>query len=249
MLNISAAPQIKSSADNPITISDSGSGKPQGPETEEFAKVLQREVSETTSKRETNNAATTPDSSESTTSPADSDTVSTATTDASGTNSLINNLFIEAANTYTADQSLLPLDPTSNPDTLTTTSILSMALSTLSQNAFIPQDNELATSPTLLTSQMLQQKLAQTASATSNLTYSPNDFWQSMDTADSAAYGKLLPFPSETSETIQINTGESIFSAPNEPISTQAFGLSNITSVTPLNTTPQNAQVDLPVGH
>ena len=254
MLNISAAPQIKSSADNPISLSGSGSGNKQEPATEEFAKVLQREVSETTSKRETNNTATTSESSENTTSPEDSETASAATTDTPNTPStdnLIHSLFREATevtSTDAADQSLLSFDLTSNPDALTTTSILSMASSTLTQNPLIPQDNEQATGPALLASQMLQQRFTQTTSATNNLTYSPDDFWQSLDMADSAAYGKFLPFSSEMNETIQINTGESIFSAPNEPIATQSFGLSNAPSITSLNTTPQNVQVDLPVG-
>ena len=253
MLNISTAPQIKSSTDNPIALngSGSGSGNKQESATEEFAKVLQREVSETTSKRETNHTATTSESSENTTSPEDSETASSATTDTPSTDNLIHSLFIEATRvtgTDAADQSLLLSAPTSNLDTLTTTSMLSAASSTLAQNSLIPLDNEQATGPASLVNQILQQRFTQTTSATNNLTYSPDDLWQSLDMADSAAYGKLLPFSSEMSAAIQINTGESIFSAPNESIATQSFGLSSTPSVTSMNTTPQNVQVDLPVG-
>lgn len=251
MLNISAAPQIKSSTDNPIALNSSGSSDKQEPATEEFAKVLQREVSETTSKREPNNTAQTSKPSENTTSPEDSETALAATTDIPNTNNIIHSLFIEATEvtgTYAADQSSLPFDSTANLDTLTTTSMLSMASSTLAQNPLITQDNEQVTGSASPVNQMLQQRFTQTTSATNNLTYSPDDLWQSLDMADSAAYGKFLPFSSEMSETIQINTGESIFSAPNEPISTQSFGLSSTPSVTSLNTTPQNVQVDLPMG-
>ncbi|MBA3756045.1 MAG: flagellar hook-length control protein FliK [Nitrosomonas sp.] len=254
MLNISAAPQIKSSTDNPIALSGSGSGDKQEPATEEFAKVLQREVSETTNKRETNNIVTTSESSENTTSPEDSETAAATTTDTPNTPStdnLIHSLFMEATRatgTDTADRLLLPLDPTSNPGTLMATSMLSVASSTLAQNPLIPQDNKQATGPASLVNQILQQRFTQTTSATNNLTYSPDDLWQSLDMADSAAYGKLLPFSSEMSETIQINTGESIFSTPNESIATQSFGLSSTSSVTSMNTPSQNVQVDLPVG-
>lgn len=251
MLNISAAPQIKSSTDNPIALSSSGSGNKQEPTTEEFAQVLQREVSETTSKCETNHTASTSKSSENTTSPEDSETASSATTDTPntpGTDNLIHSLFIEATRvTDTADQSLLPSAPTSNLDTLTTASMLSGASFTLAQNSLIPQDNEQATGPASFVNQILQQRFTQTTSATNNLTYSPDDLWQSLGMADSAAYGKLLPFSSEMSETIQINTGESIFSAPNESIATQSFGLSSTSSTTSMNTAPQNVQVNLPM--
>ena len=90
MLNISAAPQIKSSVDSPTAISGLGSDNPQEPQTEQFAKVLQREVSETTDKRK--NADTTSDSLENTIPPADSNTVSTAIMDAASTNYPINTI-------------------------------------------------------------------------------------------------------------------------------------------------------------
>ncbi len=258
MLNISAAPQIKSATDNPIALNGSGSGNKQEPATEEFAKVLQREVSETASKRETNDTAPTAESSENTASPENSEAASATTTDTPtntpntpSTDNLIHSLFIEATEAtgpYVTDPSLLLFDPTSNPDTLTATSLLSGSSSTLTQNPSMTQDNKQTTGPALLVSQMLQQRFTQTTSATNNLTYSPDNLWQSLDMADSAAYGKFLPFSSEMSEIMPISTGESLFSAPNEPIAPQSFGLSSTPSVTSLSTAPQNVQVDLPVG-
>lgn len=248
MLNISAAPQIKSSTDNPILVNNAESGNTQEPATEEFSKVLEREVSETANKRETNNTATTSESSEKTNSPEDDATTSTTTTDTAGTHNLISRLFFEATNsTYAADQLLPPFDPT-NPDMLTATPIMPMALSTSLQNSLIPQDNKLATGPSPLAGQLLQQKLAQATAAENNLTYALDDFWQSVEAADSAIDGKFLPFSSEMSDAILANTGETIFSVSNESVSTQSFGLSSTTATTPLNTTPPNVQVDLPVG-
>jgi flagellar hook-length control protein FliK len=132
---------------------------------------------------------------------------------------------------------------------LTATSILPTALSPLSQGTLIPQDNKPATDPALLVNQMLQQKFAQPTLAASNLTYSPNDFWQSMEIAESAAYDKFLPLSSERSDAMQINTGEAVFPVSHESISAQPFSLSNAAPATSLNTAaPQNIQVDLPVG-
>lgn len=274
MLNMSAALQIKSSTGNPILTGSPEPGNTREPATEEFSKVLKREVSGTDSKRETSTpatatdskrktstpvtasdskretsaSATTSESSEKTTLPTDDDTTSVAATDTSCAHNLISKLFFEATNsTYAADQLLPPFDPTSS-GILTATPIIPMALSTSPQNAFIPQDSKLATSPALLTGQMLQQKMAQATAAESNLTYALDDFWQSVGTADSAIDGKLLPFSSEMSDAIQATTEETIFSVSNESVSTQPLGLSNTTTTTPLNTTPQNVQVDLPVG-
>jgi len=257
MLNISTALQIKSSTDNPISMASSGSASTKEPVTEEFGKVLEREVSEATSKRETNNTSSAPESSESTIPPEDASNniaataAPTAPTDISGATSIVANLFLDtAASAYKADQSLRSLDPASNPNTVTTISILPVTSVTLPQNPLIPQDNEQATGPTLLpVSQMTQQRSTQIASATSNFTYSPSNFWQSLDTADSAADGKFLPFSSEISEAIQINAGESIFSAPEESISAQSLSITSATSAASLNTaTPQDVNVDLPVG-
>jgi len=257
MLNISTALQIKSSTDNPISMASSGSASTKEPVTEEFGKVLEREVSEATSKRETNNTSSAPESSESTIPPEDASNniaataAPTAPTDISGATSIVANLFLDtAASAYKADQSLRSLDPASNPNTVTTISILPVTSVTLPQNPLIPQDNEQATGPTLLpVSQMTQQRSTQIASATSNFTYSPSNFWQSLGTADSAADGKFLPFSSEISEAIQINAGESIFSAPEESISAQSLSITSATSAASLNTaTPQDVNVDLPVG-
>lgn len=245
MLNISAAPQIKSSVDNPTAISGLGSDNPQEPQTEEFAKVLQREVSETTDKQK--NVDTTSNSSGNTIPPANSDTVPATPVDVASTNNPISNLFIEAANAYTADLPL-PSQDLASSNTLIATAILPPTLSASSQNFLFPQDNKQTASPGLLNGGMLQQRFAQTISVTSNFIYSPNEFWQSLDKADFAAFGEFLPFSSGINEAIEIDTEESIFSAHNESLSTKSFGLSNIPSASLPNTAPQNVQIDIPVG-
>lgn len=249
MLNISAAPQIKSSAESPIMISGSEAGNTQQSSTEEFVKILERGVSEMTRKRETNHAAhktAIAESSENAASSEEGDAAPAAITHASDTHHSINNGFIDAANPYPVNSLSFPLESVPSPDTLVTTSFLPARLSALTSNSLMHHDNELATSQALLTNQLLQQRFAQTITA-SDFTYSTNDFWQAFDAADSAAYGKLLPFSSEMSEAIPINIRESIFSGFNESIPT-SLGLSHTASAAPLNTTLQNVQVDLPVG-
>lgn len=257
LLNISVAPapQIKSSADNSSAMINSGSGSTKDSDTEGFGKVLEREVSETTSKHETNKAPTATEPSENTKSLEDSSTTAasiaetTVTTDTTGTNNIINNLFIDIAIANKTDQPLLLLDPVLNPAMVTTTSILPTAISTLPQNTLIPQDNEQLTGSMLLSgNQLLQQRFAQINSTASNSIYSPGDLWQALDTAESAAYGKFLSIASEIGEAIQVNTEASMFSISDEPISSPSLGLSSTTSVASLNTTQQDVSVDLPVG-
>ncbi|MEK6595882.1 MAG: hypothetical protein AABZ18_05115, partial [Pseudomonadota bacterium] len=266
MLNISIAPQIKSSTDNPAAMASSGSVSTKEPVTEEFGKILEREVSEAPDKHETNNASSKPEPSESALTPEDTghiamtaDTTTTATTaitaitaitDISGASGMVASLLLEtAASPYKPDQSLLALDPASNPDTVVAAPILPVISPILFQNPVIPQDNEqVAGAMPLPVNLLLQQRPAPLTAVASNLTYSPANLWQSLDMADSAVYGKILPFSSEMSEAIQINTGESIFPAPEESVSAQPFSLNSATSTASLNTAPQDISVDLPVG-
>ena len=257
MLNISVAPQIKSSAENPVAMINSGSTGTKEPVVEEFGKVLEREVSEATDKQEANNTSNKkehPDSaasSEDTVKDTDTATATalTVATATNGANSFIQNLLSNAGSTYKTDQLLSAMDFVLNPDTMTTTPTVAQALLTSTQNALVPLEGEQIAGSTIPTSnQLLQQKLAQPNLVASSSTFLSNNVWQALDAADSAAYGKFLPFSSEMNEAIQVNTGESIFSTHGESVSSQPFSLSNSASGVPLNTTLQDIHVDLPVG-
>ena len=259
MLNISVAPQIKSSAENPIAMISSGSTGAKEPAAEEFGKVLEREVSEATDKHETNNTSNTKEHSGSAASSEDTvkdkdtgkdtDTTTTVATATDDANSFIQNLLSNAGGVYKTDPALSTRDSALNPDAMIATSAVPLAITTPSQNALIPLNGEQITGSAIPSSnQLLQQKLAQLNLVTSSSTALPNDIWQSLDAAESAAYGKFLPFSSEMNEAIQVNTGESIFSTHGESISSQPFSLSNSASGVPLNTTLQDIHVDLPVG-
>ena len=259
MLNISVAPQIKSSAENPVAMINSGSTGTKEPVVEEFGKVLEREVSEATDKQEANNTSNKKEHSDSAASSEDTvkdtDTATatatalTVATATNGTNSFIQNLLSNAGGAYKTDQSLGTMDSVLNPDAMTATSTMPLALPPSTQNALVPLDGEQIAGSTIPTSnQLLQQKLAQSNLVASSSTFLSNNVWQALDAADSAAYGKFLPFSSEMNEAIQVNTGESIFSTHGESISSQPFSLSNSASGVPLNTTLQDIHVDLPVG-
>lgn len=257
MLNISVAPQIKSSAENPVAMINSGSTGTKEPVVEEFGKVLEREVSEATDKQEANNTSNKKEHSDSAASSedtvkdtdTDTDTALTVATATNGTNSFIQNLLSNAGGAYKTDQSLGTMDSVLNPDAMTATSTMPLALPPSTQNALVPLDGEQIAGSTIPTSnQLLQQKLAQPNLVASSSTFLSNNVWQALDAADSAAYGKFLPFSSEMNEAIQVNTGESIFSTHGESISSQPFSLSNSASGVPLNTTLQDIHVDLPVG-
>lgn len=263
MLNISVAPQIKSSAENSVAMINSGSTGLKEPVAEEFGKVLEREVSEATDKQDKNNASSAKEHSSSATSleetvkdtdkGKDTDTAAIAAsivaTTTNGANSFIQNLLSNTSSAYKTDQSLSAMDSVLNPDAMTATPILPLAWLQSTQNALPSQDGEQITGSAIpISNQLLQQRFAQPNLAASSSTFLSNNAWQTLDAADSAAYGKFLPFSSEMNEAIQVNTGESIFSTQGETISSQPFSLSNSASGVPLNTTLQDIHVDLPVG-
>lgn len=249
MLNISIAPQIKSSSETPAAMLNSGSSGTKEPVVEEFGKVLEREVSEATNQRETNNTAHEQENSESAT-PAESVDENTAQTVAvtpDGTNSFIRNLLIDADNDYRAGQAMQSMNSAFNPDAAGTTSIPPPVWS---QNILMPQDGEQMPGPmTSLASQLLQQRQVQPNLGMGGFAAVSNNVWQSLNTADSAAYGNFLPFSSGISEILPGDAGESIFSVHDElSISSQPFSLVNTASSTSLSAVPQDIQVELPVG-
>lgn len=254
MLNLSVAPQIKSSAENPVAMINSGSTGAKEPIAEEFGKVLEREVSETADKHETNNPSNTKEHSDSAASSEDTDketdTATVVATTKDDANSFIQNLLSSAGSAYKTGPALSAMDSALNPDVMTASSAVPLTMAASSQNALTPLDGEQIAGSTIpLSNQLLQQKLAQLNLGTSSSAVLPNDIWQSLDTADSATYGKFLPFSAEMNEASQVsNTGGSIFSTHGESTSLQSFNLSNSASFTSQNTGLQDTRVDLPVG-
>ncbi|MCE7913517.1 MAG: flagellar hook-length control protein FliK [Nitrosomonas sp. PRO4] len=247
-INITAAPQVNSSTDSPVMINNAASVDTHQPSSEEFAKVLEREVSGSTNKSEANaTTAATAESSEKEALPNSDNPVVNVPADTSSMHTQANNLFI---NLTVAEQ--LPIhSSTIDPGTSIVAAITPAGLSTLPQNTFIPQDGKLVTNPVFLTNQVLQQKIAQTTALTSplasNFTFSSDDFWQSLDMADSAAPGKSFPLPIEGSDAFHANTKETLFPVAPESIAPQSSSLTHSTSTSSLYTGPQSVQVDLPV--
>lgn len=188
MLNISVAPQIKSSAENSVAMINSGSAGLKEPVAEEFGKVLEREVSEATDKQDKNNASSTKEHSSSATSleetvkdtdrGKDTDTAAIAAsivaTTTNGANSFIQNLLSNTSSAYRTDQSLSAVDSVLNPDAMTATPILPLAWLQSTQNALPSQDGEQITGSAIpISNQLLQQRLAQPNLAASSSTFCP----------------------------------------------------------------------------
>lgn len=250
MLDISIAPQIKSSAEKPVATISSGSTGAKEPITEEFGKVLEREVSEATSQRETDDNASAPQEySESALSLENTDTIPAVATTTDGVNSFMQDLLTNTDSVYKTDQSLFARDSVLSTDAMTATSAVPLVLPISSQDALISLEGEQITGSTILISnQLLQQKPAQPSLVAGISTSLSDNLWQSVDTADSAAYGEFLPFSSEMSEDIQMNARDSILSTHDESISSRSFSQSNSLFATSLNTPSQDVHIDLPVG-
>ncbi|MBY0474574.1 MAG: flagellar hook-length control protein FliK [Nitrosomonas sp.] len=252
MLNISVAPQINSSAENNIAVPiNSSSSEANESDSEEFGTVLQREVSEAANKHEKNSTSATKEHSDSAVSPEDSDddanTISTVPeaviTD--GTANFIQTLLNNSTHQITVNLSQAPVESILDPNAKTGLSNMPQISTTIFTNSLIPQDGDLTPgSMAPMLNPMLQQKLTQPNLITNDYFSLPNNIWQSLNEADSAVDGNLLSFSSEMSAITQNPLVESIFSARNEPFTSQSFSLTGTSTV---NTVPQDIHVDLPI--
>lgn len=252
MLSISVAPQINSSAENniavPINSSSSGANESDG---EEFGTVLQREVSEAANKDEKNSTSATKERSDSPSSPEDSDDDTNAISTVpeavitDGTANFIQTLLNNSAHQINVNLTQVPVESILDPNTKTGLSNMPQVSTTIFPNSLIPQDGEPTPGSMAATvNPMLQQKLIQPNLITNDYFSLPNNIWQSLNSADSAVDGNLLSFSSEMSVITQSSPVESIFSARNEPFTSQSFSL---TGTGTANTLPPDIHVDLPI--
>ncbi|MBS0299005.1 MAG: flagellar hook-length control protein FliK [Proteobacteria bacterium] len=255
MLNISIAPQVLSSADNPAAAANSGSSgaKSSGakdPATEDFGKVLDREVSETTNKQEKNDTAAAQDPSNKDATAKDKDkTDSHADASADGTDSFIQNLLNDASATFKTVPSLQAMGATASPDATNAASALPQTATAVPPDMPLPQNSEQITSAVIpAVNQLLQQGQNQADSDAISMNSSSNNYWQFLGTADSAAYGKFVPPAAELSEDTQLDNAAPILKTQEEPMASQPFSLSNTTVTASQSAAPQDVKVDAPVG-
>ena len=255
MLNISVAPQIKSSGESTAALISAGSSGTNTNDavTEDFGKVLDRQVSEATDKQDKhkqNDATNAADQerSDNTIPEKDKDTDSAADAPADGTNSFIQSLLTDATVAYKTTPSLQAMGAVVNPEAMMAASTLPQGVTSLPADTTLPQEGEqIAHAVTPAVNQLLQQGQSQANSAAGNSASLPNNYWKYLGTADSAAYGKFLP-PSEMKEDIQLDNAAPIFKTQEEPITTQSFGLNSTTAATSQTAVSPEVKVDAPVG-
>ncbi|MBX9637041.1 MAG: flagellar hook-length control protein FliK [Nitrosomonas sp.] len=255
MLNISVAPQIKSSGESTAALISAGSSGTNTNDavTEDFGKVLDRQVSEATDKQDKhkqNDATNAADQerSDNTIPEKDKDTDSAADAPADGTNSFIQSLLTDATAAYKTTPSLQAMGTVVNPDAMMAASTLPQGVTSLPADTTLPQEGEqIAHAVTPAVNQLLQQGQSQANSVAGTPASLPNNYWQYLGTADSAAYGKFLP-PSEMKEDIQLDNAAPIFKTQEEPITTQSFGLNSTTAATSQTAVSPDVKVDAPVG-
>ncbi|MER0216818.1 MAG: hypothetical protein DU481_11675 [Nitrosomonas sp.] len=291
MLNISVAPQIKSSGESTAALISGGSSGTNTNDavTEDFGKILDRQVSEAADKQDKhkqNDATNAADQerSDNTIPEKDKDTDSAADAPTDGSNSFIQSLLTNATPSSQAMGTVV------NPGEMMAASTLPQGVTSLSANTTLPQEggyianaltpvvnqllqqgrgqaNSVASNPALspanatlpqegeqiahavtpVVNQLLQKGQSQANSAAGTPASLPNNYWQYLGTADSAAYGKFLP-PSEMKEDIQFDNAAPIFKTQEEPITTQSLGLNSTTATTSQIAVSPEVKVDAPVG-
>ena len=255
MLNISVAPQIKSSGENTAALLSPGSSgnNNSDPVTEDFSKVLDRQVSEATDKQEKNQkndttAASAQEHADNDNPSKDKDTDSAADVPANGSDTFIQSLLTDATTAYKTTPSLQAMGTVVNPDAMVAASVLPQGVSSVPVNTPLPQETEQISNAVIpATNQLLQQSQNQANSAASNPASRLDNYWQYLGTADSAASGKFLP-PADMNEDLRLDNATLLLKTQEEPLTTQSFGLNSTTTATSQNPVSQDIKVDAPVG-
>lgn len=249
MLNMSVAPSIKAPAGNPAAMPDSGLLGASEPVSEEFSNILEREVSQTADSHQQstngNNAKTKEQPKEAETTTAENVNAETAKTAAAeNPSSFIQNLLTDPTLGFRPNQSIDQLSKLPEPVLKAPLAdILGTKLPT-QLNPMASHNSEAALNPAFpAVNQLLQQ-----TQAAGNLNSQANQFWQMMETANSAANGRLLPLANELSEAITIDTNESLPSIFEESNASQSQGLSNTTITSSSTASTSEVHVHQPVG-
>lgn len=249
MLNMSVAPSIKTPTENSNAMADSGLLGISEPISEEFSNILEREVSQTANPREASNSGKNTKNEEqpkeTETTSAETANVETAkTAPADNISNFIQNLLSDPTLGFRSNQPLNQLSTLPEPVLKTPLAdMLGTKLPTI-LNPSTSQNAEAVLNPAFpAVNQLLQQ-----TQAGGNLNSQADQFWQMMESANSASNGKLLPLTSELSEAIAINTNDSFLSVPEESNSQQSLGLSNAMSAVTSTSSSSEIQVNQPVG-
>ena len=258
MLNMSVTPQIKSTADSVAGLVNSDFSDNRESSTEEFGKILEREVSEGANKPHSAADKQNKDAdqqSENVTVTLTMESDSTHTNEASPANvgNLVQTILNDTASAYKIDASLMPDTSVINAEVnAVLTAVPSIAtLIQQQQSALVSQNNGQVPSSTLpMVNQLLQQKLMQQNLEENNLTVLSENLVQSFEPENSAVFGKVLPLLMAGNDA-QNSLGDMLTSVPDEITTGQSFGLNNglISSAATDATMTDKVHVNTPVGH
>lgn len=254
MLNLSAVPQSKSPVEGAVAMINLDNAETENPVTEEFGKILEREVTEAANEQESGNTGrngTSEKQPETAAASAETGTAQATTTDQVNDTGLVQTLLNDTINAYKIDASLKPIGLEQSIE-----AVAAMPAITVTQPtpAMMPRSGEQALGSVLpMANQLLQQKLTQQQLEESNLTALSNNLAQSLELENSAAYGKVLPLAMEVSDAVRsnINISDTFASLmPDEAAGGQSFGMNNAMASTTLpDAAIEKVQVDTPVGH
>lgn len=273
MLNLSAVPQSKSPVEGAVAMINLDNTETENPVTEEFGKILEREVAEVEAANEqksgnTGRDVTAEKQPETAAASAETGTVQANATDEaidinqaidsnqSNGADLVQTLLSDTINAYKIDASLKPVGLEQNIEAIAAmpATTVTQPIPTMMQQTAMPRSGEQALGSVLpMANQLLQQKLTQQQLEESNLTALSNNLAQSLELENSAAYGKVLPLAMEVSDAVRsnINMSDTFTSLmPDEAAGSQSFGINNaLTSAVLPDAAVEKVQVDTPVGH
>ncbi len=227
---------------NNIPNTNSSTPKQPTATSEKFDKILQREVSEASSKSDANPKSAQTDSSIEPVAPTSDKPATEILPDMPPNNSGVDNLSaIETK--YQADLPSHFFDTATSPNSLMTSLAIPTEFSATSiPNSLVSEGSELTQSPPQLTNLLLQKRMTSSAFEGNHFSYAPDDLLQSFDAANSADFGKLFPVISEVIKPITIQTEnisltasiestEYPLSGLNATVSTASSSTSNIPPV------------------
>ena len=203
---------------------------------EKFDKILQREVSEASSKSDADPKPTQKDASIEPVTPANDRPSTETLPDTLPNNSGMDNLSVIEAK----HQSDLPshfFDIATSPSSLMTSLAVPTEFSATSiPNSLVIGESEPAQSPSQPTNFLLQKRLTSSAFEGNHFSYATDDLLQSFDAANSADFGKLFPVISEAIKPITIQTENISLTASIESTEHPLSGLNASVSMAPSST-------------
>ncbi|HRB20671.1 MAG TPA: flagellar hook-length control protein FliK [Nitrosomonas sp.] len=225
---------------------------------EKFDKILQREVSESPNKQEVTQKTTKADAAKTSTdskSYAESNNEEHSnTTSEQSSNKTVDNLLATTETKYQFDQAIYPVNialdaapqvpPSMMPAGVSSTSVLNDH--SVAGDGESPQNALPLTNPI-----MLQKTFVQSALDENNVANTPTNLLQSVDTANSADFGKLFPLGADATKSLTVQLDKNLLASPIESSGSSLASINALPALTSShasNIPTHNIHVDTVVG-